>query len=95
MPNFEELKSVAKTIIEGGREIGGKALEQGSKAFSEIKNNAEKMIIENEIKKSKIKLGDMIYQLNIDTGIKEIDDIKKSISNSLEELKYLETKKSI
>ena len=93
MSNFKDLKNVGKSILEGGKEIGGKALEQGSKTISEVKINVEIMSIENEIKKSKIKLGDMIYQLNVDTGVKEIEDLKRSISDSLEELKYLETKK--
>lgn len=42
---------------------------------------------------SKIKLGDMVYQLDVKTKDNEIESLKKLIKDALEELKYLETKK--
>ena len=94
MPNLDELKNMGGTILESAKNIGGKAVDASYKALKEAKNNIDKMSIENEIKKSKIKLGDRIYQLDIDTGVKEIDELKKKIKESLDELKLLESKKS-
>ena len=94
MQNLEELKNKSGTLLENVKEIGGNVKNVSSKVFSEAKRNINKMFIENKIKKSKIKLGDMIYQLDIDTGVKEIDELKKKIKESLDELKILESKKS-
>ena len=94
MPNLDDLKNMGGDIVEGAKDICGKTIDASSKALKEAKSNIDKMSIENEIKKSKIKLGDMVYQLDIDTGIKEIDELKKKIKESLDELKILESKKS-
>lgn len=92
--DLEDAKNMGENILESVKDIGGKVIDTSAQAFSNVKNSAQKLLIENEIKKSKIKLGDMIYQLDVDTGVKEIEDLKKLIKDSLEELKYLETKKS-
>ena len=92
--DLEDVKNMGENILESVMDIGGKAIDTSVQVLNNAKNSAQKMLIENEIKKSKIKLGDMIYQLDVDTGVKEIEDLKKLIKDSLEELKYLETKKS-
>lgn len=86
MRSFDAVKNIGKSIFERGKKVGGKVLK-------ETKINAEIFALSNEIKKSKVKLGDMIYQLDVDTGIKDIDDLKKLIKNALDEIKYLESKK--
>ena len=92
--NLDDAKNIGENILESVKDIGGKAIDTSVQALNNAKNSAQKLLIENEIKQSKIKLGDMIYQLNVDTGIKEIEDLKKLIKDSLDEIKYLETKKS-
>lgn len=86
MRSFDDVKNKGKSIFKKGKQLGGKVLQ-------ETKINAEIFALNNEIKKSKVKLGDMIYQLDVDTGIKDIDDLKKLIKNALDEIKYLESKK--
>lgn len=93
MANFDDLKSIGKTVFEKGKELGDKAIEQSVKILNTTKINTEIMLLENRIKQSKVKIGDMIYQLDVDTGIDEIDELKKQIKGHLDEIKYLETKK--
>ena len=94
MANFDNVKSIGKSLFEKGKEIGGKAIEKGGQALTEAKINAEIASINNAIRQSKIKLGDMLYQIEVETGIKEIEELKTQIKSSLEEIKYLESKKS-
>ena len=94
MVDLDELKELAGEILDKGKVLGGVAIEKGGKAIGEAKLNIEILSLKKEIKTSKIKLGDLVYQLNIETGDDEIDKLKKLIGNSLEELKYLESKKS-
>ena len=94
MLKFEDLKNVAGNILEKGKELGNTAVEKGGTAIKEAKVNLEILSLKKEIKMSKIKLGDMIYQLDVKTGDKDIEELKKMIKNSLEELKYIESKKS-
>ena len=94
MANFEDVKNIGKSLFEKGKELGGKAIEKGGQAIAEAKINAEILSLNNAIKQSKIKLGDMIYQIDVNTGVKEIDDLKIQIKNALDEIKYLESKKS-
>lgn len=94
MSNFEKFKDIAGNVFEKGKELGGIAIDKGGKALGEAKLNLEISSLKKEIKMSKIKLGDLVYQLNIETGNEEIEKFKKLIGNSLEELKYLESKKS-
>ncbi len=91
---FEKSKEIGGIAFEKGKELGGLAVEKGGKALKEAKINAEIFALKHEIKKSKVTLGDMIYQANVETGIKEIDELKKLIKNALEEIKYLESKKA-
>lgn len=93
MANFEDLKNIGKSVFEKGKELGGKAIEQGGKALNTAKLNAEILSLESKVKQSKVKIGDMIYQLDVETGINEINELKKQIKGHLEEIKYLETKK--
>lgn len=94
MSNFEKFKDIAGSVFEKGKELGGAAIEKGGKAIGEAKLNLEISSLKKEIEMSKIKLGDLVYQLNIETGNDEIEKLKKLIGSSLEELKYLESKKS-
>lgn len=93
MANLEDLKNIGKSVFEKGKELGGKAIEQGGKALNTAKLNAEILSLESKVKQSKVKIGDMIYQLDVETGINEINELKKQIKGHLEEIKYLETKK--
>lgn len=94
MVNFKNVKNVAGDIFEKGKEFGSIAVEKGSTAIKETKVDLEISSLKKEIKMSKIKLGDMIYQLDVKTGDKDIEELKKLIKNALEELKYIESKKS-
>ena len=94
MADMEDLKKVGKDLLEKGKELGGKAVEQGGKALNTAKINAEILAIKNEIKKSKEKLGDIVYVAEINTGNEEIEKLKKQIKGYLDEIKYLESKKS-
>ena len=94
MANFDDVKNIGKSLFEKGKELGGKAIEKGGQALAEAKINAEISSLNNAIKQSKVKIGDMIYQVEVETGIKEIDELRIQIKSALEELKYLESKKS-
>ena len=94
MADMENLKKIGKDLFEKGKELGGKAVEQGGKALNTTKINAEILAIKNEIKKSKVKLGDMVYTIETNTGDEEIEKLKAQIKGYLDEIKYLETKKS-
>ena len=95
MTNFEDIKKIGGSLFEKGKELSEKAKEMGEKALNTAKLSAEIMSLESEIKKTKVKLGDMIYQLDINTGIEEIEELKKQIKGFLDEIKYLEAKESI
>ena len=94
MVKFDEVKKQGKAIFKKSKEISKKVVKNSGTAMKVAKINAEIILLNNKIKKSKVKLGDMIYQLDVNTKNKKIDDLKLLIKNALEEIKYLETKKS-
>ena len=93
MSKLESFKDAVGSAFKKGKEIANIAAEKGGKAIGEARVNLEIASLKKEIKMSKIKLGDMIYQLDVKTDDDEIEELKRLIKNSLEELKYLESKK--
>ena len=91
---FEKSKEIGGKAVERGKEIGGKTIEKGGQVIDEVKIKLEIASLKKEILMSKIKLGDMVYQMGIDMKIESIEELKNKIKGSLDELKYLETKKS-
>ena len=94
MVKFDEVKKQGKKFLKKSKEISKNVVKKSGTAVKIAKINAEITLLNNKIKKSKVKLGDMIYQLDVNTKNKKIDDLKLLIKNALEEIKYLETKKS-
>ena len=94
MQQFNNVKNIVGKALKKSKELGSKAIVKGGKAIDEAKINLDIASFKKKIKMSKIKLGDMVYQLDVKTNNKEIEELKKLIKDALEELKYLETKKS-